>query len=70
MPKIRNNVVVQGASGKLGNNVVFRVLPNGETIMVNKPKKREKLSDQQVVVVDRFSDATHYAKNKTAIPEF
>ncbi|MEJ1236994.1 hypothetical protein WBG78_02635 [Chryseolinea sp. T2] len=70
MPKIRNNVVVQGASGKLGDNVCFRRLPNGETIIANKPKKREKLSDQQVVVVDRFSDATYYAKHKTRIPEF
>ncbi|MGC3942989.1 MAG: hypothetical protein QM762_00385 [Chryseolinea sp.] len=70
MPIITNNSAVGGASGKLGNNFCYRQLPNGQTLMANKPSKREKLSDKQEIVVNRFSLATYYAKMKTAIPEF
>lgn len=71
MPIITNNPAVAGASGMLGNNFVYRRLAGDRLCMANRPKKRKGgLSARQDVVVDRFSDATYYAKNKTAIPEF
>lgn len=69
MPIIRNNPAVQGASGMLGNNFVYRQV-HGRTIMANRPKKREKLSEKQLAQTDRFSDATYYAKKKTEMPQF
>ena len=70
MPIIRNNPAVAGASGMLGQNFVYRRLPNGETLMANKPSQREGLSEEQKVVVNRFSDATYYAKKITKKTEF
>lgn len=52
---------MQGASGMLGNNIVYRQR-NGETIVANRPKKRKGLSAKQQLTVDRFRTATIYAK--------
>jgi hypothetical protein len=69
MPIITNNPAVQGASGMLGNNFVYRQV-YGRTIMANRPKKREKLSEKQLAQTDRFSNAAYYATKQTEKPEF
>ena len=69
MPIIRNNPAVQGASGMLGNNFVYRQV-HGRTIMANRPKKREKLSEKQLAQTDRFSNAAYYATKQTEKPQY
>ena len=69
MPIITNNPAVDGASGMLGKNFVYRQW-NGRTIMANKPKKRGKLSEKQLAQVTRFQYAAEYARERTKSPEY
>ncbi|MEJ1239865.1 hypothetical protein WBG78_17130 [Chryseolinea sp. T2] len=68
MPIIENNPAVAGASGTLGNTLVYKQY-NGKTIIANKGKKREKLSEKQEEQVGRFKQATKYAKRELQKPE-
>lgn len=68
MPKVSNNNLLHGVSGKLGNNIVFRQSARG-TVVANKPKKSKKISAAQVAVLDRFSDASYYASEQMKRPE-
>jgi hypothetical protein len=67
MTKIRNNPLLHGASGKLGNTVVYKQW-QGQVIMTNKPAKRKVISEKQLAGSDRFRKATNYAKKVMAIP--
>lgn len=63
MAKSIQNVVMQGASGKIGKTLVFRQMPNGETVIANKAKRRTKpLTANQEAVVDKFQQATYMAR--------
>ncbi len=63
MAKSILNVVMQGASGKIGKTLVFRQLQNGETVIANRPKPRVKpLSSAEEAHRERFLDAS-FAKS-------
>ncbi len=63
MAKSILNVVMQGASGKIGKTLVFRQLSNGETVIANRPKPRTKpLSANEEAHRERFLYATYLAK--------
>ncbi len=58
MPKAVNNNVMNGVSGKPGNNIVIRQTNLG-TVMANKPKRPKAPSVDQIKVRDRFFDAAY-----------
>lgn len=58
-----DNILVQGLSGKLGNQVVFRRLRDRRTIVCNKPDfSSRKLSKDQKEHHKRFQAAAAYAR--------
>jgi hypothetical protein len=68
MAKIRKNAVVQGASGKFGDMIVFRQLPDGRTILTQAPgsNPNRKPSEAQVAQQKVFQQAILYGKNALA----
>ncbi len=63
MAKSIQNVVMQGASGKIGKTLVFRQLSNGETVIANRAKPSTlPLTAKQQAVIDRFKQASYTAK--------
>lgn len=69
MAKSRDNVVMQGASGKVGRNLVFRQ-KGDQTIIAKRPKTvtGRVLTDKQVAVQNKFYDASQYAKRAMLDP--
>jgi hypothetical protein len=67
MSKLGNNPLLKGASGMLGNVIVFRE-QNGKLIMANRPKKRGTLTDQQKAAKAKFLQAVKYAKAQMLDP--
>ena len=64
MAKVLNNIFVRGLSGKLGDQVVFRTLRDGRTIVCNMPDfSNRKLSRDQKQHHKRFQAASAYAKS-------
>lgn len=64
MAKVRSNLLVQGLSGKLGDQVVFRTLRDGRTIVCAKPDfSHRKLSKNQKEHHKRFKAAAAYARD-------
>lgn len=64
----KNNPLTNGASGKIGDNVVLKKL--GDTqYLANKGGKRKKSSEKQLVQMDRFSLAIWYANRQIVKPE-
>lgn len=63
MPKVENNNLLHGVSGKLGNNVVYRQTARG-VVMANKPKKAKSSTEEQVAVRNRFTYAAYYAREQ------
>ena len=62
MAKVIDNILVRGLSGKLGDQVVFRRLKDGRTIVCNKPDfSNRKLSKSQKGHHKRFQAAAAYA---------
>jgi len=64
MAKSRDNVVMQGASGKIGKTLVFRQ-KGDQTIIARTGKKRadgKPYTEKQLKVQNRFLDASLYAK--------
>ena len=68
MSLIKGNPVIKGASGMLGDTVVFRT-SRGQLQMINKPGKRASLSDKQKVAVTKFQNASKYAKKMKTFPD-
>lgn len=70
MAKSRNNVVMRGASGKVGNMLVFRQKA-GSTIIADVPKINPDRvpTDDQLSVQERFTDAAFYAKRAISDPD-
>ena len=63
MAKSRDNVVMQGASGRIGKNLVFR--QRGDQTIIARPPRipvDRVMTAKQVVVQNKFYDATQYAK--------
>jgi signal peptidase I len=67
MPKINNNPIMKGASGMLGDVVVYRQF-RGTTVMSNRPKKPKVLTTHQQEIKSRFLLAVGYAKAQIADP--
>ncbi len=64
MAKVRDNLLVQGLSGKFGDQIVFRHLRDGRTIVCKKPDfSRRKLSREQKKHHQRFKEAAAYARS-------
>lgn len=64
MAKSKNNEVMQGASGKIGRNLVFRQRGD-QTVIARRARVSDEgrsLSDKQVRAQNRFADAVLYAK--------
>lgn len=67
MSKIKNNPLLKGASGMLGDVIVFREV-RGKLIMANRPKKRDEPTEQQRITKLRFLRAVSYGKQQAADP--
>jgi hypothetical protein len=71
MAKSILNVVMQGASGKIGKTLVFRQMRNGETVISNRPKKRTvPLTIAEEEHRERFLEASYLAKRLAKDPVF
>lgn len=64
MAKSKDNIVMQGASGRIGRNLVFRQRGD-QTIIAKTPRipTDRVMTAKQVVVQNKFYDATQYAKS-------
>jgi len=67
MSKIKNNPIMKGASGMLGEVVVYREV-RGNVIMSNRPKKGRILTPNQEEAKSKFLRAVKYAKKQMADP--
>jgi len=64
MAKVRSNPIVEGLSGKLGDQLVFRHLRDGRTILCAKPDfSRRKLSAKQKAHHAKFKAGAAYARD-------
>ena len=61
MAKLVKNLYLQGASGMLGGQLVYRSV-NGETIVSSRPERRRIISETQKRQNTRFKYATVFAK--------
>lgn len=67
MSKIKNNPLLKGASGMLGNVIVYREV-RGNVIMANRPKKSGVPTVHQEAAKSKFLRAVQYAKKQLADP--
>jgi hypothetical protein len=64
MALVVDNIITEGLSGRLGDQVVFRRLRNGRTYLCKKPNfSNRKLSDAQKEHHGRVKSAAAYARN-------
>lgn len=66
MSIIQNNPLLKGASGMLGETMVFRTV-RGQLQMVNRPKRRSNISEKQAAVQTKFQEASQYAKQQLSL---
>ena len=66
MAKVRNNIVIRGLSGSLGDQLVIKQDRTGRTIVSVKPVFDEDrtFSESQIAQQEAFREATAYAKSK------
>jgi len=62
MAKLVKNLYLQGASGMLGGQLVYRSV-NGETIVSTRPERRKTISETQRKQNTRFRYASAFAKH-------
>jgi len=63
MAKVQTNPIVEGLSGKVGHDLMFRRLRDGRTILCQKPDFSEReFSARQISHQQRFKAAAAYAK--------
>jgi len=63
MAKVKQNVVMQGISGTLGKNLVFRHMKDGSTIIsVKQDFSNRVFSKRQLTHQSRFQEAAAYAR--------
>jgi ribosomal protein S10 len=68
MATVRNNPIVNGLSGMLGQTIVFKNY-NGRTFVSAKPRLPKKQSEEQKANRSRFKIATHWAQIILQDPE-
>lgn len=61
MAKVKNNIVIEGLSGSLGNRIVFSQRA-GKTVVSVKPQPSAPKSEAQLRQMQTFKEATFYAK--------
>lgn len=68
MAKVRNNVIIRGLSGSLGDQVVIKIDKAGRTIVSNKPEFNENrvFTPAQQAQQEKFREARLYATNAQA----
>jgi len=70
MAKNNNNILTRYYGGRIGKQVVLKVLPNGETIATKYPDRTNViLSADQVNCNNNFRDAVAYAQSVIRDPE-
>ena len=63
MAKVKQNIVVQGISGTLGKNLVFRHLKDGSTIIsIKQDFSKRVFSKRQLTHQSHFQEAAAYAR--------
>jgi hypothetical protein len=63
MAKVKRNAIMQGLSGTLGKDYVFRQMKDGRTIISTKPDfSNRQFSEEQLDHQSRFQQAVAYAK--------
>src|SRR5215216_5299015 len=63
MAKVKNNLVTEGLSGRVGKRLVFRQLRDGSTVLCTLPDFSNRVfSEEQVTHQSRFKRASAYAK--------
>ena len=67
MAKIKDNLAMQGISGKLGNQVVYRRVGD-KIIVVAKPRRKPTTHPTLISQNNRFRLASTYAKNALQDP--
>ena len=67
MAQVKNNIIMQGVSGKLGKQIVYRQR-FGKTIVTKAPHRTAPLTAKQVSHTNKFKVATAYAKSVLADP--
>ena len=70
MAKSLNNIVMHGASGKLGNQIVFRQGKGGQTIIAVKPAAGRTFTPTQLTHQEAFRYAIAYAKSAKEEPTY
>lgn len=68
MSQIKNNLLLHGISGMLGNLLVFRMI-RGKLVVSNRPKRTGILTEHQKMMKGRFLRAVQYARAQMDIPE-
>ena len=61
MTKVKNNALLKGISGKLGETHVYKKV-RGKMYMVNMPETGKPLSEDRKAFISKFSKAAAYAK--------
>lgn len=67
MARITSNPIMTGARGMLGNVVVYRQF-RGQTLLCNRPEKRNTITPHQQRMKTRFLEAVAFAKKQIADP--
>ena len=63
MAKVKNNLITEGLSGKVGKRLVFRQLRDGSTILCTAPDFSNRVfSEEQLTHQSQFKQASAYAK--------
>jgi hypothetical protein len=63
MAKVKNNTLTEGLSGRIGDQLVFRHLRDGRTIVVSRPDFSNRVfSQEQLTHQNRFQQAAAYAR--------
>ncbi len=65
MATVRKNIVIEGISGSLGDQLVIRIGKGGQTIISTKPKfsDNRQFTEAQQAHKQRFGEAVGYAKD-------
>jgi hypothetical protein len=67
MTRIKNNPLLKGISGMLGDVIVYRETRRG-MVMSNRPRKRDQPTEHQNLAKSKFLQAVQYAKGQMTDP--
>lgn len=70
MAKVSNNIIMQGLSGSLGNQLVIRQGKGGQTIVATMPTTGRNFNAAQQAQHEAFRHAIAYAKSAKEVPTY